>query len=287
MPVTINFPPVGAPFGPGTLLNATSDFIGPFPSSYAWVITVTDTSETTNYSGQVVLGPITNDLNIHYQTRPPAVDSGAASAALDGANLRVLAQIRDESTGTVIDSGGQAIVHAPTSNITAVIQAQSAAGSGGLTPTESQQLQDIWTFTQTAFSNAAGVLTNLPINQLLRVPDIKQLLIDATSILLTGQGSLLVPHFAGLPTAYGATFLISARPPGAGKRRGFKDVFSERVAQLILGATEAVTGEAMFIRYVDLREDALTVLFSDFNPQFLAYDITPGFSVVARWLILP
>jgi hypothetical protein len=287
VPVTINFPPVSVPFGPGTLVDATSSLAPPFPSSYAWEINVLDNLGETSYSGQTIPGPITPDLVAHYQTNPPAVDPAAASAALDGAPIMLQVRIRDQNTGLVVDTGSQANVHAPTSNITAVVQANSGSGSGGLTPTESQQLQDIWTFTQTAFSNAAGVLTNLPINQLLRVPDIKQLLIDATSILLTGQGSLLVPHFAGLPTAYGATFLISARPPGAGKRRGFKDVFSERVAQLILGATEAVTGEAMFIRYVDLREDALTVLFSDFNPQFLAYDITPGFSVVARWLILP
>ena len=143
MPITITGPNGQGviPIGPGSFLDASSSFIGPHPDGTQFEIDLTSDPEGGHILLQGSIASTSPGVTFQLGVDSPGVGWTWAGLAgvTDGANVYVQAR-QVEPGNVIVDSGTQAMPW----SVGAAGEAWQVAqpSSGGLTPTEQQQLQD-------------------------------------------------------------------------------------------------------------------------------------------------
>ena len=201
----------------------------------------------------------------------------------DDGLVRGVLTIQDKN-GNAFDQGITQFKWDPTVGLaTEVVGVPTAAG--GLTPEEKTQLQQVWTWVQSSLTNAQGLVRDLPLGVLQKIPTLAELTFESLTRTLTGRGVIQVPQLNLRRLAYGFQAITDFVPEGFGIREGFIDQYQTRVAQFAWGWSLEITGTGQFTEIVDFRFKTRTFLFEEGTEvQFLAYDVTPGAQVTVRFL---
>jgi hypothetical protein len=190
-----------------------------------------------------------------------------------------------DNNGTVVDQGSVTAPWDPTAGLGIQIL-QKPAGSG-VSPIVAQQIADIHDWTSAALPTSSGSFLPVPLDQLVQLPDLRQLIHQVGAFDLIGRGSILTPQIGGVVAAYGVALQTTQVPTGFGRRDGFLVKYQQRIAQLVMVDQELTSGDAMFTEVLEYDLSAFDWLFRNARPFAIAYDVTPGCVVHGRWLVLP
>ena len=272
--------------GPGLTLRLQTSLPGPLPGTTLWTVSMNTSGGS---AGGVYLGSWTNpsttiDWSLYIpqgtKSEAPRIDVPPA----DEIPISVNVNVQEGGGGPAQDTG---TVDIPWSNTLGVPNLIEHGAGADLTPEEQAQLARADDQTNATFQNSAGQQTIVPVSSLVHIPNLQQLVIQATTHDLIGSGSLLVPNTGGIALAYGFQLVVTGVPAGIGRFVGFVDKFSRRVAQIVIARQELVTGEFLYLRYIDLDVATLAVLFDQFPPSDIGFFVEPGCAVQLRWLQLP
>lgn len=104
-------------------------------------------------------------------------------------------------------------------------------------------------------------------------------------LLLTGRGVLEHPAASGSVSAYGAFLNLLTPPPGAGFRDGVIREYELRVIQVAVYGRHGNT--QTYVKFLhDLDHAGQYLLWGGPFPRQIQFDVTPGFTVGWRWLVL-
>lgn len=142
MPITITPENPAGLVGPGLAMRLESSLPGPFPSSAVWTFTfVEPTDDIIFYEGQLhQTSPIvflTPGITIGWS---PQLDL-QQDALLEGASVNLNANVQLAGGGPADDTGSATAHWSSQTGIPALTKFYAQQTGGGLTPTESQQLQ--------------------------------------------------------------------------------------------------------------------------------------------------
>ena len=289
MPITVNVPsPLGdgvnPVLGPWLSINPDQEPAAPDYSVLTWVVRVGFALELTDANSVYVIRRQAHQQSESIPLNPR--DAGQQTtlnqsiAAEDGTNVNVQVELVDQG-GTVTDSGSTQAKW----ESTAGLQLQpTSSTTGGLTEQEHGWLQDTVNAVQRELTDITGALVQVPVSSLIHLPDVRQLLVQATTVVLTGRGTVNPPAILGQSFAYGAQ-LVATVPSGFGLRTGFVDRTKERIGQYRLVHVDAVNGEGLYVDALDQFDLTQTWYFAQHPFESLAFDVTVGCTVVLRWLV--
>lgn len=158
--------------------------------------------------------------------------------------------------------------------------------TGGLTEEQAKQLADAQANTQIPLQAQDGSQLVTPINVMIQMPNIKDLVFQATVHTLEGQGTLDAPTVLGVGVAYGMEILVGSVPDGIGRLDGFVLEYRIRIAQFCAIATELVSGEGLVTDILDFSTDRFAWIWKLPMPSHIGFNVTPGCLVTARFLII-
>lgn len=283
MPVTIYLPSPGDLVGPGMRVQFVSDFIGPLASNATWSIRVSTDPEfgTVAYSESI---PATSDFG----SLVTALNSSASTlvagdeAVVDGTTVHVQVLLNDGSG--VVDDGVITATWKPTTNAWVQTAEIVAEGGAGLTTEQSQQLADDHASINPPLLASDGTAITGAVGDLIVSPALKLLGIDTSTHVLVGQGTLDVPTFAGVQTGWGLVLDVLDFPSGTSYMPGYVRSFHPRAGQFLLLWPAKNTAEAMVLEELRLHLEHFTWKWDLANVIAVAYYITPGWTVQARFV---
>lgn len=199
MTITIFQPLPNVPIGPGINVNVSSDFIGPFPTGTLWQIQVF--SQTTierviaSWSEDYFAG---GGNFIHWGTRAGGRAGLAESAAHEADPVNMEISLLQAGT-TVVDQVTQPQTWSPSSNLTAVIQAQQGSSSGGFTDSDRALLNQVSVATEPNF--LLDALTTIELSPGITPGPVNAFLTDSTWGILVRIHSLPPDFVSHTPDA--------------------------------------------------------------------------------------
>lgn len=215
MPITFLPPQVPTIVGPGTSFFVSSDFIGPIPLDYDWIVTIyTEVSGPENaaaYWAAAADGSHTAVIE-NYQGQ---------FSAIEGVNIQqgeactMLVQLRDQAQNVIDESDRLPMTWDGSGALARWIQHQRTSTSGGLTPEEHDaviQTNDLSLAINAATTTTmtlGGQAVSLPIGQVLASNLLDALTIDDLS---GGPTCNPIKLDLSLSTLYGIVLVITAVP---------------------------------------------------------------------------
>lgn len=286
MPVTYPQLPASSPFGWGTQLAVSSDFVGPLPSGTEFQLSISLDSEATQRIGFLrfpTSAPQATLPVLLSSSEPTALPS---RAQVEGQTVFITTELRDVTSGAVLDSGTQQQTWTGT-NASVVTQQLAGQGGGGLTQEEHGWLEQVLQFVQNTLTFGGTIATQLGAGGLIDHPDLNLLSLCDEELVLSGTGSINRPRPGVGVEAYGLSLSVSVSPPGAGLLDGVVREFSVRVIQLVTVHKSASQPFVYPVEIFDSRAENETWIWKAPFPDSISYHVTPGFIVLARWLCLP
>lgn len=139
MPITIVTPLQGTGFGPAVQYSGSSDFIGPYPTTYFWETTVNEMTSEAVVAGEQLLNAQPAGFQNDFQAGHQAQTFSSEVGVLDGTTVHLTVTLRDSATGNAIDQGAIQVQWMPSTNIGRLVDAH--VGQGGLTTDQALQLE--------------------------------------------------------------------------------------------------------------------------------------------------
>jgi hypothetical protein len=287
MPITITPAPPNNTVGPGIFVHWSSDFIGPIPLNWQWVVIYTTSTEP---GGQIIRRfnvPTVTGEHDHLML-PWVEDTGGSQglqAAVQGQDVHVFVTL--ESPTGVQDSGAVTAKWDGTSGLGEQIQLKptGGGGGGGLTPEQAATLTAILAAVTTVFpiSSTADIAGTAV--QLLTHPPLELLSVVDSSDLISGDGALTHPGILGPVNAYGVIVRFITVPVGFGVIHGVAPTYINRVIQLATTHLTAGGSLEYISEQKDFHQDGTLWMWSNFAPHRLAYSVAPGCLVSIQWIM--
>lgn len=287
MPVTFLTPPANGPFGPGILVNAQTDFIGPIPAGSSWELTLLASDNETFWSSDPpILSQSTTVVKTYgvegttdWRSNPPF--SGYAHGAIG----HLHAKLKD-NTGATIDEGQTPVTVDLISGMSYILTALLSTSLRNSTfPAEdfTTMQGDVSQIKAASFGSFGNI--QVPISQLLQAPPLGFLRREQIVPDRTGEGDLTRPSGPVAVDAFGIAWEFVDVAEGIGVNEGAPDTLYTTPLQLNLihtlgdGSLENTTiGNFSY-------GDALW-LFNPMLPTVVRYWIGPGITVRFFWLII-
>jgi hypothetical protein len=285
VPITIT---VGQPLdhiGPGLQANLQSSFIGPLPIGSKWDVIVSAQPE-----GAAMLWHETwlanSPSTVHWWlTNPQELEFANTGAVGGGTTVYVTAQLF--SGNSVVDTGSINRPFDATAGLgqqAALVASHASAQSGGMTPTQAQQLQETWDWVHRDLQTAVGTVLSTGLGPFIAHPDANLLNRHTPAFFLSGAGVLTGLSPTGFAGLYGIAWGVSEHPPGAGIGLGSIGEWQLRVVQFVPQYTDALTGEFVTPEVVDSKLDQFYWLWQRALPARVLYTVTPGFVLRCQWI---
>lgn len=286
MPITIVYPETGEPWGPGFLVRAESDFIGPLPSDSVWdlYLTAPANEDVMAHWTQPALSPI---LEIVFFNGSDTVTTPVPGRPtwVTGENAQLMAVLSTPSTSfeeietvqVVLDrEAGQA------AELAKYIETHAVPAGQGMSELQSEQLQIIeasvtaWNplGTLSIASGLADALRGAPIFSLghLTTPPVS----------LTGDGELELDE----PSLFiWGVYFTADIPAGFGRLHGQTVEYQQRLVQF--RTVHIVDGQELVTEVLDANFHGYLWIFPKANWLRVEYSVTPGVVIHAQWWIWP
>jgi len=285
MPITV-FPTEPAHlFTPGGIIAWQSDFVGPIASDASYTVTLlSDAAEGSAVwsSGLSAHQLKTGQLQLLGNRNSTQSDT-QGPWPVDGNDVRVIVELIEG--GSTIDSGAGVFKWSDSAGIGAQISDREQTGGGGLTPVEAGQLQDSAEATNPVLNDRLGLPHIVPLGDTWPFPLPSLFGNEPGDMLLTGRGILDAPVHDPILTIFGIELIGEVIPQGFGRRDGFAVKFTQRLGQFLLVVPGNLAHQDdMFIAEYELFLDRFTWLFPTRQVVRVAYMITPGVTIRARWV---
>jgi hypothetical protein len=286
VPITILAPTPEQPFGPGFIVHAKTDFIGPLPPDTQWIAVITDTSDQFQSTNSILLSQSSEmSFVLGFDYRQSKLNiSPVAWPFFQDATARLLVQIDAPSTG-FHESASVQITLDNTTGIPYLQQIQTELqGQAGMTEEEHTWLDTTQQAVQTVFADVQGVISSTPLGTLLQHPDHNFLLPFLAPFDLEGRGELIPPSQAGIAQSYGILFQVTRHPPGFGVRDGAVQEWMERIAQLSTLHSIRNSPTMWVTEVLAIHIDTGLWLYDMAGPARILYDVTPGCTLHCEWV---
>lgn len=146
--------------------------------------------------------------------------------------------------------------------------------------------QEILESVRRDFTGVAAGFASTPVGLFIQHPDQRVLSWDDTTFLLSGRGERAVPHLGEEWGVYGIQWDATTVPPEAGLRDGYMTEFIGRLVQFCPLYPEFQNGFLYIPEVADFRYSTYYYLWQQYAPQIIGYDVTPGFELTCRWIVL-
>lgn len=287
MPITITYPGTGEPWGPGFLIRAESDFIGPLPSDSVWQIFLT--------------GPPNEEVMLEWTQ--PAVSPILEIVAFNGSDTVTTPVPGKPAWVTGEDAQVMVVLSTPSTSFEEIETVQV------ILDREAGQAAELAKYIETHPQVAAPALTEEEHNAVLQtnlgviglasfnpldmIGDLAAAFASSpplgfgslsSAYTLTGDGEM--PDIGDLlHTKLGIYFVATAIPAGLSHRHGQSEEYPGRLVQWrtvhVVGGSEMVTEVLDFITHGEL------LRWHQAKPLRIEYSILPGVVIQARWWQFP
>lgn len=274
--------------GPGITIHVNSFIVGPLGSDWVWHLYIRPHGvETAN---PIECTALVDPIDQHHRSiqigAPMSGGFGTSYSTQEGFNTGASVDAVVELTnaaGTVVEESGATDSLTWDTNVSSRALLDTTAG-GGLTVEEAAQIDETHATVAPAFTTPDGTALPFASGELVVRPLQSLLGIDTTEHTLIGSGTLAIPSFAGLNTAWGLILDVIDPPPNSQIKPGYVNSFAYRVGQFLLLVPAANTAEAMVVEEYRLHLEHFTWTWQRNGVTAVAYYIAPGAAVLARWL---
>lgn len=279
MPITIQWPTAGAQFGPGTFVDASSDFIWTDHPNARWQVGII--SEDGQFIVERQAFFASSPITYWFLTNNRATSTTTQSTVpWPVADTPVTVQIEIADPDQVYETASTQARWNPTFQLGWQQYLQQTTTTGGFTAEDRANLQlAVDGVTVDAFDHTVPAdLHSIPIGKLRgQYPLVWNDRVGP--FILTGRGrlNLQAAGVSGLWTGF--RWFYTVIPPGWGMTPGAIDEFDNRPAQLAAVYILA-SGEEIADPILDTNSSGgFQALQLDFTTQSMLYDVAPGFSV--------
>jgi len=147
-------------------------------------------------------------------------------------------------------------------------------------------VDNVWNGVRRVFQTAGGIGISTPLGALISHPDPNLLSYSSDAFLLSGRGELTPPTGPFLTRPYGIAWDATTIPPGAGFREGAEIEFIGRLVQFCPLYPEVGSGILYIPEVADFSFKTFYWLWERYTPQVVQYDVTVGFELTCRWIVL-
>lgn len=287
MGITITLPTSGTPFGPGFVVSAVSDFIGPLLTDSYWTVDVINngTEEFLERGVQVVTS--TTSLNATYGVASLTswMLNPAFGAKTHGQTVRMVVTL-NEPDGDVIQSTSQTVTYDTQSGVpylnSLLLARMNSLISGS--PQITDLTADVATIKAATIAEF-GTGTLVPISNIIQSPPLGFLGREQIIPDLEGEGVLTRPGGPFPVNAFGMCWEFVGVAAGIGINEGAPDTLWSQALELNLVHTTSDGAEVNTAVQQFAYGDG-SWLFSPMLPTFVRYWIAPGLTVRLFWLVL-
>jgi hypothetical protein len=280
--VTFTVPTSGQNFGPGFLIQATSDVNGPFPVGSFWrVQAFAPTTAEVPFLDTGIDNENFPVLNAKFVTSEGnfVVMPTPHHLTRMGATVRVQADLTTPSG--VEDTGSVEVTWDPTTGVIwGLNQRLQGTSSGGLTEDQAEQLELASTAPTRLFGIGTDVV-NVPIGDLLSHPPLGLMAIDPDPIVVSGDG-VLDGDDNLLPAIYGLWWEALLVPPEVGRVLGPTVRYQQRLVQL--RTIHTVDGVDFVTEVLDADFERVVWLWSHAKPTRVEFSVMPGAQVAFHYV---
>jgi len=285
MPITILAPTQDQPFGPGFIVHAKTDFIGPLPDDTIWIASITDTTDQFQSTYGLAINN-SSELNwvLGFDQRSGQVPiSPVAWPFFQDATVRCLVQLSSQSTGF----SETASVQVKLDNTTGIPYLQQALShpetQGGFTDTDRQNLNAVQMAVIPQLPTFAGAVTSaVALASFIANPP-EAWLCEDTSVTVTGDMVLTKPDPLYSVAAYGADVFSVDPPPELSKLPGWLPEWHNRLAQVTYVRKDGC-GNEYTSPPIAIHLDRNRLVWGLPSPERILVSCLPGVTLTWTWL---
>lgn len=287
MPITITFPESDdAPFGWGFFFRASTDLIGPIPTSYRWLVSITDRSEAENkfFTQSFPLQSAADHVVIgtYGITTPTGLSVGRpATNFAHGKPGRIRVELQDASN-TIIDHGSRDIIQDFVSG-QAYIQQIGIQSQAGFNATDRSILEQVPEILSGITANFGGAITRTLGSFFLHPPTsvlVRELIGD-----FSGQAAFQRTAPGVGVNAYGITWQVQSYGGGIGVDPSTPPRFETRLLEIEV-IHELADGQELTSDIHSIDYSNGLVLFDHAFPERIQVDIAPSVTIRFWWLLV-
>lgn len=288
MPISVVSGPITV-IGPGGGFILRTDIVGPIATGTMWNVEVHPHGDEDN-AAVLYTAPLwasdQHEVRIWFALTPDGGENtlyGHYTQVATNDTVDLIFKLVAPDGFTITDSGAVDSVRWDT-DTSASLNVPVSGGSGGLTTDQAVQLADTNASINPPLLAHDGTAITGAVGDSIVRPALKYLGIDTTAYHLTGSGTLDVPTFAGVQTAWGLVLDVEESLPGEGVSDGYVVRYHAMVGQFLLLWPAKNTAEAMVIDEFRLHLAHRTWTWDYANVIAVAYWIAPGWTVQARFV---
>lgn len=286
MPITIVTPQTGDPFGPGFLVTASTNLVGPLPTDAYWQFILTAPPNEDILASNFQLSAAHTTSRVFFSGSPTVTQyTWGQTNWTTGDSAQLVVELRSSSSGLLETASVQVTLDRQTGQVAELadyLRTHGTSSGAGLSEEEHNAV----------LQTNVGVIAMAGINPLELVGDLVQAIAThnplgygSLSVIytLTGDGEL--PNEDPVAPKWGVYWVAVTIPAGLGHFHGQSEEYNPRLIQW--RTVHEVGGTEMVTSFIDSQTHGELWKFPVQTPRRLEYSILPGVVIQAQWWQFP